>query len=139
MTSRGLRLVLSAACLLLSCGSPDLSAEISDYASAVNGSRTRLCDCPDLLGYASIAECKAGLGDVTAEAESCIADALEGDEDEGRDYLTCTVSALVEYSDCLASNVNCEESVLATCMQIFDEQAEACGNTMFHSSVQECL
>ncbi|EDM74989.1 hypothetical protein PPSIR1_19062 [Plesiocystis pacifica SIR-1] len=140
MRSRGLVLVFIAGLLLpVGCGAPDITGDVSDYAAAVNGSRTRQCDCHGLLGYASIGECKDGLGDVTQDGQACIESALAGEEERGAEFLPCATTAYMGYSDCLAANVNCDESALMLCTSALDTALDACSESDLRGSIEACL
>lgn len=124
--------------LCLGCGAPDISGSITEYIAAVDGSRTRSCFCPELQGYSSATECADGVGQVGSEGEACIADALEGKEEEGREFLDCAAEALWTYTDCLATNDSCEESVLMSCQSDRDASLDTCPGSELRLAVSAC-
>ena len=109
-------LVLGALLPLGGCSEPpDLSPDIETYASRINASRSALCLCPQDVGYPGVLECQDGLGRVDVAGEQCIADALEGSEDAGKEYLDCANAAYADYVACLEVNETCEDGWIDGC------------------------
>lgn len=127
MTARSLVLLLATTLLATACKGDEPSAEllglIDDYDYERDGSRALLCSCPSELGYASEAECEAGLGDIGAAEKDCIAAAFADDEALGRNYLECVVGVQSDYRDCLNMYLACEPDWYATCDQERDDAA----------------
>lgn len=139
MTGRALSVGLCAFLLLaLGCTAPDISGSIGEYVSAVDGGLLRSCDCAQLFGYSTIDECTEGLGQFGAEGEVCIAGALEGQEEQGREFLDCAAMAQREFTDCIVENSSCEESVLAACTASRDAALDACPSGEVRAAVEEC-
>ena len=105
---------------------PDLSAEIEEFASLINRSRTAICMCPQDYGYPSLMECSDALGRVSVDDEECMRERLVGYEEEGEVYLECVLDAYMEYVGCLESNVNCEEGAIDACDAAHAERLDAC-------------
>lgn len=105
---------------------PDISAEIADYADLVSVTNGLACNCPQDLGFATIAECNDELGTVGSGERQCIADALDGHEDVGKDYLDCANTAYRVYTDCLEANASCEPGGLDGCSDDRDAAVAAC-------------
>lgn len=127
MTARRLVLLLATSTLAIACKSDEPNGEllalIDDYDYERDGSRALLCSCPSELGYASEAECEAGLGDIGPAEKDCIADAFAADEELGRNYLECIVGVQSDYRDCLNEYLACEPDWTAICDQEKDDAA----------------
>lgn len=128
MRSRSLRAVVLAPLLGLACSQPpDLSADIEEYANNIDDAISLTCDCPVDAGFADMAECSEMLGGAGSAERQCMADALTGYENEGKDFLECANSAYSSYLSCLEFNASsCNEGGVALCSDAHEQAISAC-------------
>ena len=86
-----------------------------------------VCECPQDLFYQTSAECLAALGVVGDAERECMSDALDGDREAGKDYLTCANSAIADYGECLAANPGCQDGWYEECVMQSSSALDACG------------
>ncbi|MCA9686337.1 MAG: hypothetical protein KC457_29490 [Myxococcales bacterium] len=111
---------------LLSCSKPpDISGELEEYANLLNAIAGETCECPDDAGFATVDECVDVLL-VDADERACQADAFEGHEDAGKDYLDCAIGALDDYLDCLSMNPGCAVGWWDDCTTTYQDAEAAC-------------
>ena len=140
MRSRTYRASWLAPLLVLGCSQPpDLTVDIDEHANRINDSLALICDCHQDAGFSSRAECSDMLGFVGLDERQCITDALEGSEEEGKDYLACANAAYDGYITCLDANslANCEDGGIAVCDQALDQALAAC--TQVPTAVQDSI
>jgi hypothetical protein len=113
--------------LFLGCQQPpDISGDIGTYADLLSDANSLACECPQILGYATISECDDAMSAVSSGERQCLANVLEGHEDEAKDHLECANAAYQQYVDCLGTNVSCEESVYNDCTMDHETALAAC-------------
>lgn len=127
MPPRAIRILsLTLLGAVLSCQSPDISAELDEYTDLLNIVNGLACECPQDLGYASLAECNDAFPTVNAMDRQCLANALDGSEEAGKDYLDCANAALRAYEQCLELNPGCEEGWYSNCNDNFGGAVATC-------------
>jgi hypothetical protein len=108
---------------IVACKNPErdeLISAVDDYDSERSAVVVLLCQCPSLLGYATSDECEADDPPYTASQKECIADAFEGIEDLGIDYLSCVTPLQAELWDCLVGySGSCEPDWSKTCTDAY--------------------
>ncbi|EDM74157.1 hypothetical protein PPSIR1_39140 [Plesiocystis pacifica SIR-1] len=109
------------------CSEPDISQEVEDYADALGDAEALACQCPAALGFDNVADCGAAFGIVGSERQSCMTEALRGEEDP-QAFVACASDAAREYSACLMSSIDdgCEQSQHLSCVDAFEDAALQC-------------
>lgn len=105
---------------------PDISGDIQAYADLLSDANSIACECPEILGYATIGECDDVMSAVDAGERQCLANVLEGHEEQAQDYLACANSAYQQYVSCLETNASCDESVYNDCTMDHETALAAC-------------
>ena len=129
-------LALGACC---SCSQPpDLAPLIADYASLLNETNYLACSCPLILGYSTSVECDDAVGTVSEPERACMSSVLEGSEEEGQSYLECMTVAYTDYSLCLESNVDCEQTLYEACSSELTAATSSCPKLESHADFAAC-
>lgn len=130
---------------LLACQNPErdeLIGWLDDYEYERAGVRVLLCNCPEVLGFASEAECEAGETSLGASEKDCVADVFDGTESRGIDYYSCAVPALRAYGDCLVNLGGvCEADWFAPCLDEYESALAECPalSSASEQAIASCL
>ncbi|NVB37243.1 hypothetical protein G6O69_36820 [Pseudenhygromyxa sp. WMMC2535] len=63
---------------------------------------------------------------LSEEERDCLADSLEGFEEEGKRYLDCANPVMEDYGNCLSMNPGCEAGWYDDCTVAYQDAIEMC-------------
>jgi hypothetical protein len=116
------------------CQAVDLTDDLNEYVGLANDAVVRPCDCYQELGFQSLIDCTEDLDELSQSDLECLDAALQGHERDGQEYLDCKNAALVEYVQCMTTNVDCEPGVNDSCLTVYTVASSRC--TQLPSDVQ---
>lgn len=136
-----LSLASALAALSLGCSSPpDISGDLEEYGSLLNGAVLARCVCYSDLGYDDADACIDGVGLVNAADRDCLADVSSGNEEDVQAYLGCANQELETYVDCLELNDGCAEGSHDECTSSYESRVAGCPQlpTSIQASFSAC-
>lgn len=122
----GARLCLLSLAIASCQSPPDISGDIEYFGDRINTSIGELCECHAELGFAARQECEDAMSFVDLDERACIADVLEGHEEDAQKYFGCANDALDEYLTCLQENPGCMEGWNSACTSDYEAARAAC-------------